>query len=181
MIWAGHEVESVSDCLFFPRSSASARRSLNTLLDQHDLLFIFGFLAVPDFMRDWKNLISIHLFSFFFFFFYGKPLTNYLEAMHNLDKRCEGFLVPSGFAVKCLNSSKLKVYEFQTVVTLLFNVFVMILWKLFFLAAQALRLPFASPYLKPQAVFNKGANFASAGSGLLDATNMGLVSISFMC
>ncbi|KAH8972125.1 hypothetical protein BDL97_02G178600 [Sphagnum fallax] len=40
--------------------------------------------------------------------------------------------------------------------------------------AQALRLPFASPYLKPHAVFNKGANFASAGSGLLDATNMGL-------
>ncbi len=101
--------------------------------------------------------------------------------MHNLDKRCEGFLVPSGFAVKCLNSSKLKVYEFQIVVTVLFNVFVMILWKLFFLAAQALRLPFASPYLKPHAVFNKGANFASAGSGLLDATNMGLVSISFMC
>jgi hypothetical protein len=70
-------------------------------------------------MRDWKNLISIHLLSFFFFFFYVKPLTNYLEAMHNLDKRCEGFLVPSGFSVECLKSSKLKVYEFQIVVTLL--------------------------------------------------------------
>ncbi|CAM6008560.1 unnamed protein product [Sphagnum balticum] len=43
--------------------------------------------------------------------------------------------------------------------------------------AQALRLPFASPYLKPQAVFNKGANFASAGSGLLATTNMGLLSL----
>jgi hypothetical protein len=166
---------------FFPSIFSFSKRILEHSLDQHDLLFTFYFLAVPDFMRDWKNLISIHLFRFFFFFFYVKFLTNYLEAMHNLDKRCEGFLVPSGFAVECLNSSKLKVYEFQIVVTLLFNVFVMILWKLFFLAAQALQLPFASPYLKPHAVFKKGANFASAGSGLLDATNMGLVSISFMC
>jgi hypothetical protein len=48
------------------------------------------------------------------------------------------------------------------------------LWK-FSLAAQALALPFAPPYLQPNATFYKGVNFASGGSGLLNTTNPGLV------
>lgn len=42
--------------------------------------------------------------------------------------------------------------------------------------AQALELPFALPFLQPNASFTKGANFASSGSGLLDSTNAGEVS-----
>jgi hypothetical protein len=48
------------------------------------------------------------------------------------------------------------------------------LWE-FSLAAQALALPFAPPYLQPNATFYKGVNFASGGSGLLNTTNPGLV------
>ncbi|KAH9565502.1 hypothetical protein CY35_04G081800 [Sphagnum magellanicum] len=40
--------------------------------------------------------------------------------------------------------------------------------------AQALALPFAPPYLQPNATFNKGINFASGGSGVLNTTNAGL-------
>ncbi|KAH8972265.1 hypothetical protein BDL97_02G185800 [Sphagnum fallax] len=40
--------------------------------------------------------------------------------------------------------------------------------------AQALALPFAPPYLQPNATFYKGVNFASGGSGLLNTTNPGL-------
>jgi len=54
------------------------------------------------------------------------------------------------------------------------------LWK-FSLAAQALVLPFAPPYLQPNATFYKGVNFASAGSGLLNTTNPGLVRFHFSC
>ncbi len=48
------------------------------------------------------------------------------------------------------------------------------LWE-FSLAAQALALPFAPPYLQPNATFYKGVNFASGGGGLLNTTNPGLV------
>ncbi|CAM6004709.1 unnamed protein product [Sphagnum balticum] len=41
--------------------------------------------------------------------------------------------------------------------------------------AQALALPFAPPYLQPNATFYKGVKFASGGSGLLNTTNPGLV------
>ncbi|XP_024542888.1 GDSL esterase/lipase 5 [Selaginella moellendorffii] len=37
--------------------------------------------------------------------------------------------------------------------------------------AQALGLPLLPPYLRPGANFSSGVNFASAGAGLLDATN----------
>jgi phospholipase/lecithinase/hemolysin len=40
--------------------------------------------------------------------------------------------------------------------------------------AQALELPFAPPYLQPNATFNKGVNFASGGSGLFNTTSVGL-------
>lgn len=46
------------------------------------------------------------------------------------------------------------------------------------IAAQALALPFAPPYLQPNATFNKGINFASGGSGVLNTTNAGLVRFS---
>ncbi len=51
----------------------------------------------------------------------------------------------------------------------------------FSLAAQALALPFAPPYLQPNATFYKGVNFASGGSGLLNTTNPGLVRFHFSC
>jgi hypothetical protein len=54
------------------------------------------------------------------------------------------------------------------------------LWE-FSLAAQALALPFAPPYLQPNATFYKGVNFASGGSGLLNTTNPGLVRFHFSC
>jgi hypothetical protein len=47
--------------------------------------------------------------------------------------------------------------------------------------AQALALPFAPPYLQPNATFYKGVNFASGGSGLLNTTNPGLVRFHFSC
>ncbi|EFJ16770.1 hypothetical protein SELMODRAFT_55751, partial [Selaginella moellendorffii] len=45
--------------------------------------------------------------------------------------------------------------------------------------AQALGLPLLPPYLRPGANFSSGVNFASAGAGLLDATNahQGVVSM----
>lgn len=42
-------------------------------------------------------------------------------------------------------------------------------------AAQALELPFTPAFLQPNASFTRGANFASAGSGLLDSTSAGKV------
>jgi hypothetical protein len=42
-------------------------------------------------------------------------------------------------------------------------------------AAQALELPFTPAFLQPSASFTRGANFASAGSGLLDSTSAGKV------
>jgi len=45
--------------------------------------------------------------------------------------------------------------------------------------AQALELPFAPPYLQPNATFNKGVNFASGGSGLFNTTGVGLVRFHF--
>lgn len=41
--------------------------------------------------------------------------------------------------------------------------------------AEALGLPFAPPFLQPNASFTEGVNFASAASGLLDSTNEGIV------
>jgi len=42
--------------------------------------------------------------------------------------------------------------------------------------ARALELPFAPPFLQPNASFFRGVNFASSGSGLLDSTSAGTVS-----
>ena len=53
----------------------------------------------------------------------------------------------------------------------------MVLW---WSIAQTVGLPSAPPYLQPNSSFIAGVNFASAGSGLLNETNFGSVSINLI-
>lgn len=47
----------------------------------------------------------------------------------------------------------------------------------FISAAELANIPAIPPFLQPSAKFINGANFASAGAGILSETNQGLVSV----